>query len=194
MKLNKKTLLAVVAVAAVVALAIGGTLAWLQGTAEETVTLSGSDRVTISMTGATIDNADKVIPGQVISYDPTVNVKASVAAFAFIQIKDEKNVLGTTPPVTNDWTALGDAYPGVYYKEIAAQTGNNLTEGQTIHVFTNGMITISNGLDNASIATLNEQVSIRAAAIQKAWINGQESGATAVQAWEALNPTSSTDG
>lgn len=134
--MRKKITIVVTALALVLCFAVGGTLAWLVDKTEEVKNTFTYGDINIDLTETTTEY--KMIPGIEIAKDPTVVVKAdSEACWLFVEVKESKN-LDTYIIYTMEsgWTALGDAYPGVYYREVAASE-----EDQTFDVIGN------NGVD-----------------------------------------------
>ena len=122
--MKKRTLTILIAVVLVVACAVGGTLAWLKTQTTPVVnTFTAGD---INITLAETTNVYKMIPGNDISKDPKVTVKAgSEACWLFVKIEKSTNFYSfMTYTVANGWTALGDAYPDVYYRSVPASTTN----------------------------------------------------------------------
>lgn len=178
--MKKRTLIVTACIVLVLALAIGGTMAWLQDVKSANQNFYGEDQVHVALSPAE-GGSTKVIPGQKVAFNPSVSVDASVDAFAFVQIVDADNLLGT-PVMASGWTAL-NGVDGVYYRTVSASN-----ESQSFNVFNGGQVQISPALTNETIVDLNADVQIRALAIQAQWLNGEETGSTAAEAWAILNP------
>ena len=123
---NRKTrsamrrMLFTLALVLVVAVAsVGGTIAWLTAsTAPVTNTFTVGD-INIELKETTTNY--KMVPGNEISKDPKVTVKAgSENCWLFVKIEKSNNLDSfITYEVADGWTALdATQYPGVYYREV----------------------------------------------------------------------------
>ena len=183
--MSKKTVIVALCVVLVLMAAAGGTLAWLRSEASGGLTFSGGannpDHVTVTLHEVE-GNFTHVIPGQVLNFDPTVTVNASVDAFAFVQIDDAIGILGSS--ALDGWTAL-NGVDNVYYRLVSASDA-----AQTFPIFTNGQIKVNMAL-SPSVASSDQSIGIQAYAIQAHWLNDTEDSTPTV-AWEILNSTEST--
>lgn len=117
----KKKVLSIVAVVLVLCCAIGGTLAWLTDkTASVKNTFTVGD-INIELTETTTNY--KMVPGNTISKDPKVTVKAnSEACWLFVKVEKSANFYSfMTYDMADGWTEL-PSVTGVYYREVAATT------------------------------------------------------------------------
>lgn len=117
----KKKVLSIVAVVLVLCCAIGGTLAWLTDkTASVKNTFTVGD-INIELTETTTNY--KMVPGNTISKDPKVTVKAnSEACWLFVKVEKSVNFDSfMTYDMADGWTEL-PSVTGVYYREVAATT------------------------------------------------------------------------
>lgn len=117
----KKKVLSIVAVVLVLCCAIGGTLAWLTDkTASVKNTFTVGD-INIELTETTTNY--KMVPGNTISKDPKVTVKAnSEACWLFVKVEKSANFDSfMTYDMADGWTEL-PSVTGVYYREVAATT------------------------------------------------------------------------
>ena len=117
----KKKVLSIVAVVLVICCAIGGTLAWLTDkTASVKNTFTVGD-INIELTETTTNY--KMVPGNTISKDPKVTVKAnSEACWLFVKVEKSANFDSfMTYDMADGWTEL-PSVTGVYYREVAATT------------------------------------------------------------------------
>lgn len=117
----KKKVLSIVAVVLVLCCAIGGTLAWLTDkTASVKNTFTVGD-INIELTETTTNY--KMVPGNTISKDPKVTVKAnSEACWLFVKVEKSANFDSfMTYDMADVWTEL-PSVTGVYYREVAATT------------------------------------------------------------------------
>ena len=136
----KKKITLLLSLALAVAIGIGGTLAWLTAKTEEvknTFTV-GNINITLTEKAGGSTKEFKMVPGQTITKDPKVTVKAgSEACWLFVKIEKGKNLdrfIDYT--VDSSWTALPDA-DGVYYREVAATA-----DDMPFSVLTNDQVTV----------------------------------------------------
>lgn len=183
----KKTLTVLLALVLVIAMSVAGTMAYLTSTDSVTNTFTvGKVAITLdeedvddSTAGKDRDQANsyKLIPGHEYAKDPTVHVDAdSEDSWVFVKVEngisDFEAAASTDPvyvPITaqiaaNGWTALGEAYPGVYYQSY--------TKGQNdkdLEVFANFKIsgTANTVAGWSSIAAGTNDIKVTAYAIQK---------------------------
>lgn len=197
-RINKRAKVAAVAVVAVLAIALGGTLAWLQGTGSDSANITGASKsVTVSVDDGISNMISDVLPGQKVTYNPTVKVNATADAYVFVKVTDSSNVMTSTTPdaesnSTAIWTVLDSTkYPGVYYTTVSANNAE-----QSLNVFKDGSFIVSNALTNDTLKNLNATVKVDAYAIQKDYIGGtgekSETADTASAAWSALNSSTTT--
>lgn len=192
MKNTKKIFVLALAALLLVAVSIGGTIAYLTdktGTVENVFTTSNID---VKLEESS--NLDlKMIPGKELTKDPTVTVIAGSEA-CWLFVKMEKSTSFDTYLSYNmaeGWNAL-DGVTGVYYREVAA------TDSDVAYpVIAGNKVTVSTSLTNAqmdAIEDANPTLKITAYAIQK------QSFATANAAWNEVSTkateytTTSTNG
>lgn len=106
--------------------------------------------------------------------DPVITVLAnSIDSYLFVEI-EEKNNLDTfiEYELSEGWTALGESYPGIYYRETESST-----EDEKYHILKNDEIKVK----NVSDAQLNEltdttlpKLVFAAYAVQKAEVDNAE--------------------
>ena len=114
-----KVLTSVAAVALAASMIIGGgTYAYLQGVSEEKVNTFNANQVTVELEETEGPNYD-IIPGTSQEKDPKVTVNATVDAYVFVEVTDNTDGL-VNYAIEDGWIALGDAYPGVYYRNVNA--------------------------------------------------------------------------
>lgn len=122
----KKKVLSIVAVVLVLCCAIGGTLAWLTDRTNPVVNTFTVGDINIELKETTTNY--KMVPGNTISKDPKVTVKAnSEACWLFVKVEKSNNFDGfMTYTMADDWTQLtdadGKAVNGVFYREVTATT------------------------------------------------------------------------
>ena len=117
----KKKVLSIVAVVLVLCCAIGGTLAWLTDKTDPVVNTFTVGDINIELKETTTNY--KMVPGNTISKDPKVTVKAnSEACWLFVKVEKSTNFdQYLSYEMADGWTKLED---GVYYREVSAITAN----------------------------------------------------------------------
>lgn len=121
----KKKVLSIVAVVLVLCCAIGGTLAWLTDKTDPVVNTFTVGDINIEL--AESENLDlKMVPGNTITKDPFITVKAnSEACWLFVKVEESANFGDfMTYEMANGWTqGDGTKIPAnVFYREVAATT------------------------------------------------------------------------
>lgn len=174
--MKKKTLALVLALTLLVAGVVGGTLAWLTDqTAEVKNTFTVGD-INIDLTETTTDY--KMVPGNTISKDPTVTVKAnSEACWLFVEVKESANLNNfITYAIAEGWTELE---AGVYYREVPASAAD-----QTFSVLAGDAVTVKSDVTRTMLETAKTDaptLTFKAYAIQK------DHFATADAAWAEVS-------
>ena len=182
--MKKKSLALLLAIAIVVVGVVAGTVAWLTDkTPSVTNTFTTSD---INIELKETKNNFQMIPGWNIEKDPKVTVKAgSEACYLFVKLEKSTNFdTFMTYEMADGWEALPEA-PGVYYREVAAATGDT-----TFEVLKGNQVTVKgtvtkeqmNGLTADTYPTLT----VTAYASQQFKNNTQEF--TAAEAWANIAP------
>lgn len=144
----RKMLLMVAAMALVLGLAIGGTVAWLVDTTpevENTFTPSDVD-ITLSETTGT---EYKMVPGDTIEKDPKVTVVAgSEDCWLFVKV-DESTVLDDyiSYEMAAGWTLVPNQTNVYYYN-------GDVTQGTAISVLAGDEVTVNNDVTKADMAAL----------------------------------------
>ena len=192
--MKKKTLALVLALTLLVAGVVGGTLAWLTDqTAEVKNTFTVGD-INIGLTETTTDY--KMVPGNTIAKDPTVNetknivktaegadptvtVKAnSEACWLFVKVTESENLdTFITYAIAEGWTELQD---GVYYREVPASNAD-----QTFSVLKGDAVTVNSDVTKEMLTAkdfANPTLTFKAYAVQK------DNVASASDAWAKVNP------
>lgn len=180
--MKKKTLISIIAVALVICVSIGGVLAYLTSTTGEVVNTFTVGNINLDLTETT-GNQYKMVPGQTITKDPKVTVKAnSEESYVFIKVTKSTNAKFDdymTYDIADGWTAL-DGNAGVYYREVAATTADTdfvVIKDDTVTV--KGTVT-KDMMDNLSTETY-PTLTFKAAAVQKAGFS------TAAAAWAQVS-------
>ncbi len=191
--MKKKIIVAVSALALVLVLAIGGTVAWLMDTSD-TVTNTftyGDINITLTETATDLDSDDnattntyKMVPGNTITKDPKITVAAdSEACWLFVKIEKSDNFdTFMTYEMAEGWAAL-DNNSGVYYRDVASNTSN-----QEFGVIKENKVTVKDTVTKADLNALdategNENyptLTFTAYAVQK------EGSTTAADAWTKI--------
>lgn len=196
----KKALTMAAVLLLVLALGIGGTLAYLTSTPDAVTNTFTVGKVSITLVEhaystsnpttltATESKAQtyKLIPGTTYAKDPTVTVeKGSEDCYLFVKLEKLHNpdtYLEYTNKLTDGtsgWTALEDV-TNVYYRKVTRDADND----QTFALINGNQVTVKSTLDNNNLISITEntqpQLKYTAYAIQ-------ESGfTTASAAWSAL--------
>ncbi len=190
--MKKKSLITVLALVLVFAVAVGGVVAWLTATTAPVVNTFtvGDINITLTETGA-VENAKtySVVPGDTQSKDPKVTVeKGSEACWLFVKVTEANNTMTVGKETqkivnysvitgNNGWTQLmvdGENVDGVYYREVSADKETD----QSFYVLTgngtygNGEVTINDNVAKGQITDANKPtLTFTAAAVQKDNIN-----------------------
>lgn len=193
----KKTIVMALAIALVLCMTVGGTLAWLMDTTPAVTNTFEAGNVEITLKESPYNKADNtysapaegvsnsypMIPGTTYKKDPTVAVvEGSEACYLFVKIEEKNNAktyLGYELNLTG-WTQL-DGVAGVYYRVVeknADERSWNLLTGDTITV--NGEAVTKENMDEA----VNAELVFTAYAVQKANVTD------AAAAWAIANPAS----
>ena len=176
--MKKKTLALVLALTLLVAGVVGGTLAWLTDqTAEAKNTFTVGD-INIGLTETTADY--KMVPGNTITKDPTVTVKAnSEACWLFVKVTESENLdTFITYAIADDWTVL-PGVDGVYYREVPASATY-----RTFSVLAGNAVTVKSNVTKTMLETAKTNaptLTFKAYAIQK------DHFATADTAWAEVS-------
>lgn len=174
----KKKVLSIVAVVLVLCCAIGGTLAWLTDKTDPVKNTFAVGDINIELTETTTNY--KMVPGNTISKDPKVTVKAnSEACWLFVKVEKSSNFDNfMTYEMADGWTAL-PGVAGVYYREVAATTTAtelSVLKDNSVLVKDSVTKTMLNGLGETTFPTLT----FTAYAVQK------DNVADAATAWGKL--------
>lgn len=163
--MKKKIVICALSIAVIICCAVGGTFAWLTtqtGEVRNTFTIGNID---ITLAETTSDF--KMIPGETITKDPVVTVKAnSEACWLFVKVTESDNLDDfITYTVDSGWTAL-TGVSGVYYREVAAvsaDTSFDVLTGNAVTVKDTVTKTMMDALTDNTLPTLT----FKAYAIQK---------------------------
>lgn len=184
----KKALFIMLSAALIVCATVAGTLAWLTDTTAPVVNTFTVGDINITLTES--ENLDlKMVPGQTITKDPKVTVKAgSEACWLFVKVDKSVNFDGfMTFEMADGWIALS-GYAGVYYRNVDAtnaDTGFDVLKDNKVTVRDTVTKTMLEGVKNAEDGTPNENaptLTFTAYAVQKDGIND------ATTAWGKVTP------
>ena len=162
----KKKITMVVSLLLVMALSIGGTLAYLTDKTDAVTNTFTIGKVDITLAETTTNY--QMIPGQPIAKDPTVTVlKDSEPCWLFVEVAANNVAEYLEYSVdTTVWTELQD---GVYYKAITEKV--TADAGQSYPVLTGNQVTVKNTVTNAMMDAANQNpptLTFTAYAIQSA--------------------------
>ena len=191
----RRSLLVAMSALLLVAVAVGGTMAWLTAQTDPVTNTFTVGDINITLTetwNADGDDADtendhweaKIVPGNSAAKDPKVTVLANSEA-CWLFLKVEKSSTYDTyveSTIAEGWIEL-EGVAGVYYREVAASTAN-----QEFQVLKDDTVSFPKTLTKTQIEALKAQdavaptITFTAYAVQKANV------ATAADAWEIVNP------
>lgn len=178
--MKKKTLVTVLALVLIFAVAVGGAVAWLVAQTDSVVNTFTVGDINITLTETT-GTQYKMIPGNTITKNPKVTVEAnSEDCWLFVKVEESTN-FGTylTYSMATGWTALAGE-TGVYYREVGATTADtafSVLNGDKVTVKDEVTKTALNGLTAATYPTLT----FTAYAVQK------DNIADAATAWTKIS-------
>lgn len=178
---SSRAFIALLALVLVIGCVAGGTVAWLVAKTDTVVNTFTYGNINITLAETTGTNY-KVIPGTVIEKDPKVTVKAgSEACYLFVKVEKVGMFTGMSYEIADGWTAL-EGENGVYYRQVGSVTADT-----SFAVIKGNEITVSSDLTKENIPSAQPTLKITAYAVQ------QENIADAAAAWEAANPTTTTN-
>ncbi len=167
---KKKILTLVLALALVATCAIGGTVAYLidTKTATNTFTIGNID---IELKNSEIAaSGTKFVPGQPITANTQVSVKAgSEACYLFIKVTEQNNTVSGVQIIdytlkTDGWTAV-NGVTGYYYREVTKPES-----ASSFDVFSQVTVNANLTKGNVDSISTNPSIVIKAAAIQKDYV------------------------
>ena len=176
--MKKKLTVSLAVLALVACMAAGATLAWLTAkTSSVTNTFTYGD-INIELKETTGESY-KMVPGNKITKDPKVTVKAnSEACWLFVKVEKSGNFDEfMTYGIASGWTAL-DGEDGVYYREVTSSTTD--TE---YYVLSGNLVTVKDSVTKEDFAGLKgtmPTLTFTAYACQK------ENVSTAADAWNLV--------
>lgn len=167
MKNTKKLIVAIVALTVLLCCTVGGTLAWLYDVSDTvTNTFTYGD---INITLAETEGLDlQMIPGNTITKDPVVTVKAgSEACYLFVKIEQTEKLSDyLSYEVAEGWTVLSGV-PGVYYRTV-----ESAATAATFPILQGNQVTVKTTVTKAMMEAVQNDVdlvklSFTAYAVQK---------------------------
>lgn len=178
MKNTKRILLAAVAALLLVAVSVGGTMAWLVAKTNPVTNTFTVGDINITLTETT-GGTYKIVPGVNLDKNPKVTVKAgSEACWVFVKVDEESWPATDKVSYSVDntvWSKL-EGYDNVWYKQqdaVSADTELNVLTGQKVYV--------SEELTKAEANAIGSpKLTFTAYAIQ------QEGFSTAADAWKQI--------
>ena len=191
------------ALALTAAVAVGGTLAWLQnstGPVTNTFTYSNDSNITLDLFEHDAEGEEvkeqtyPIVPGATVDKDPTLRLSTTTDSYLYFEIKDGLNAAlkGVADyTITSDWTKLMDGDDQV--------VGPN---GGLVYVYNNGTATTtveknifpevtfdSSVMTNENTATLDgTTITLYGYAVQ------EDAGETALAAWNTANFQAASQG
>ena len=196
----KKKIAVAVSLLLVLALSVGGTIAWLTDSAAVTNTFTiGNVDITL---GETTGPNYKFVPGKAIAKDPKVTVVAdSEACYVFVKVEESINFKQDvttnntftsyfTYEIAQGWEPL-TGFTGVYYKTVETSNTDQewyVLKGGNEEENKNGVVSVADTVTKDMIDLLDmsqgkePKLTFTAYAIQK------EGTGTVAEAWAKLNP------
>lgn len=182
----RRMLLTLALVLVVAVASVGGTIAWLTDTTPAVTNTFIVGDINIELNEITTNY--KMVPGNTISKDPKVTVKAgSEACWLFVKIEKSSNLdTFITYAVADGWTAL-TGVTGVYYREVS-----NDPADQNFVVLKNNQVKVIETVTKQQLEAVKTEnqptLTFTAYAVQKDHVT------SAADAWAKLNTSSSTEG
>ena len=189
--MRKRSIALVLATAALVIGTVFGTMAWLSAKSGPVTNTFTTSDITVELKETT-GTQYKMVPGNTITKDPKVTVKAgSEPCYLFVKLEKSSNFdTFLTYTVADGWTQLKDAQDtdvsGVYYRKVTA------TEmGTAFSVLKDNQVTVNSTVTKEQMSALTEESSyptltVTAYASQLMESNTEEF--TAIEAWNNVDP------
>ena len=170
--MKKKIAISIVAVALVLCCAIGGTLAWLtaeSGTVTNTFTVGDINIDLTEDSGASAGYEFKMVPGNTITKDPKVTVKAnSEDCYLFVKVTKSANFDDfLTYEMADGWTQYPDT-TDVWYRTQNVPASN---ANQEFEVLKDSKVTVKGTVTKGMMTSsnfANPTLTFKAAAVQTA--------------------------
>ena len=194
--MKKRTLTILIAVALVVVVAIGGTLAWLTDKTDSvTNTFTVGDiNIELEETWNTDRDNDgtadswtaQLVPGMNLTKDPVVTVKAgSEKCYLFVKVdesnwpqfkEDDGSTLKVKYEIGDGWEKLSD---GVYYRTVEASDSD-----QPFGVLKNNKVYVSQNLTKADLGQITQSPTLAFTAYAVQYMKDNNNSFTPSEAWE----------
>ena len=179
----KKKVISIVAVVLVLCCAIGGTLAWLTDTTGSVVNTFTVGDINIELKETTTNY--KMVPGNTISKDPKVTVKAgSEACWLFVKVEKSTNFDGfMTYAMADGWTQGDgkDIPDNVFYREVPATTAD-----VSFDVLRNNQVQVLNTVTKTQMENIKNNVITAPTLTFTAYAVQKDNVADAATAWSKL--------
>ncbi len=177
--MKKKLSIYLIATAILLCCAVGGTIAWLTDQTDSVKNTFTFGDINIILDETTSNY--KMVPGNTISKDPKVTVKAnSEACWLFVKVEESSNFDDfMTYSIDSSWTALGTSYPGVYYREVAASASD-----QVFNVLTNNQVTVN---ESVTKEMFNDSSFVEPTLTFTAYAVQKDNISTATAAWAKIS-------
>lgn len=181
----KKILVMAVAVAMVACVSIVGTLAWLTATTSEVKNTFTVGNINIKLeedAGKDASYQFKMVPGQTITKDPKVTVKAgSEDCWLFVKVTASENLdTYISYTIAADWTAVPNTTDVYYYTGSAAK-------GTAIPVLANNQVTVKDSVTKGNMDALEASGATLPSLTFKAYAIQKASFSTAAAAWAEVS-------
>ena len=179
----KKKVISIVAVVLVLCCAIGGTLAWLTDTTGPVVNTFTVGDINIELKETTTNY--KMVPGNTISKDPKVTVKAgSEACWLFVKVEKSTNFDGfMTYAMADGWTQGDgkDIPDNVFCREVPATTAD-----VSFDVLRNNQVQVLNTVTKTQMENIKNNVITAPTLTFTAYAVQKDNVADAATAWSKL--------
>ncbi|MGN0754856.1 MAG: hypothetical protein ACI4ME_10390 [Aristaeellaceae bacterium] len=187
MKNTKRILLAAVAALLLVAVSVGGTMAWLVANTDSVVNTFTPSDITITL-AETTGTSYKMVPGATITKDPLVTVKAnSEKCYLFVKVEKSTNFGAfMTYEMAAGWTEL-TGVSGVYYRVVDASTAD-----QEFGVINNNTVTVKDAVTKEMMHPTTDTFSnptLTITAYASQYMKNNTESFTAAEAWTNAQPT-----
>ena len=193
---NKKIIILVVGIVAILCCTLSGTIAWLTSTTDPVVNTFTYGDINIEISETDTNDGDndvntniyEMVPGNEITKDPIITVSAnSEDCYLFIQLDKSTNFdQFLTYTLEENWISL-DGYENVYYQEVSKDTNK-----QTFNVLKDNKVIVKEEVTKRMLNELDKDgvdnyptLSVTAYAVQRdSEIDAID---TALEAWNLIN-------
>ena len=179
--LSRKALVVLSLMMVLAVAAVGGTIAWLTDSTDAVTNTFTVGNINIDLTET--KNLDlKMVPGNTITKDPKVTVKAnSEACWLFVKVDESANLDDfISYTVDSSWTAL-DGVTGVYYREVPA-----VTTDTTFSVLANDKVTVKDTVTKSMMDAITNGSASAPTLAFTAYACQKDNVADAATAWAKL--------